>query len=220
MIIDDIAEFQGVGLGMFFEDQRDLKGTIERCHFKDNIAYKSADYDPKNETRPFGFIPFGNGGGIYVQLNRVNNTYIKVSNCNFTNNTAIFQGGALVMLPVNSNNTTLDISQCRFIENRALGISLSSQNDTVDISNVDNFVNKINTEFSVSLIDTQSLTNLTFSALRSTGGFGGAISVSLFGTVEFNKLCIRDSYFLRNTAYAAGAVGFVVRDPLSKVKMV
>ena len=122
------------------------------------------------------------------------------------------------MLPVNSNNTTLDISQCRFNENRALGISLSSLNDTVDISNMDNFINKINTEFSVSLIDTQSLTNLTFSALRSTGGFGGAISVSLFGTVEFNKLCIRDSHFSKNTAYAAGAVGFVVRDPLSKVK--
>jgi len=217
LITNDIGEFQGVGLGLFFEDQRDLTVTIERCRFKDNIAYKNVDYDPNNETRPFGFISFGNGGGVYIQLNRVHNAYVKISNCNFTNNTAIFQGGAVVMLPVNSNNTTLDVSQCRFIENRALGISLSSQNDTVNVSNVDNFVNKINSKFAVNLIDTQSLANLTFNALRSTGGFGGAISVSLFGTVEFNKLCIRDSYFSRNTGLAAGAAGFVVRDPLSKV---
>ena len=219
LITDDhnLAEFRGAGLGIFFEDQEDIKVTIEGCRFKDNIAYKSADYNPDNETRPFGFIPFGNGGGIYMQLNRVHNAYVKVSNCNFTNNKAIFQGGALVMLPVNSNNTTLDVSQCRFIENRALGFSLSSQNDTVDILNVENFVNKINTEFSFNL-DTQSLRNLTFGRLRSTGGFGGAISVNLFGTVEFNKLCIKDSYFSRNTAYAAGAIGLVVRDSLSKVK--
>lgn len=212
LITDDLAEFRGVGLGIFFEDQEEVKVIIEGCNFKDNIAYKSATYNPDDETRPFGFIPFGNGGGIYIQLNRVHNAYIKVTNCNSTNNKAVNQGGALVMLPVNSSNTTLDVMHCRFIENRALGFSLSSQNDTVDVFNVDNFINK---EFTFDL-DTQSLR--TFSRLRSTGGFGGAISVSLFGRVEFNKLCIRDSYFSRNTAYAAGAIGLVVHDSLSNVE--
>lgn len=64
--------------------------------------------------------------------------------------------------------------------------------------------------FSNNDLDIKSLGNLSFSDLRSTGWSGGAISVSLFGMVEYNKLCVRDTYFTNNTAFAAGSISFVV----------
>ena len=217
LINTDLRRNRGTGLGLFLRSQDSVKISVEGCTFTNNIAYKTEDYNPDDETRPYGFIPFGNGGGVYIQLIGVQNSYISISNCDFANNKAINQGGALVLLPVNSNNNTLDISKCTFDGNRVLGYSLSSRNDTVDRLNVDDFINRINAYFSSSNSDIESLSNLSFSDLRSTGGSGGAISVSLFGTVEYNKLCVRDTYFLSNTAFAAGSISFVVNGLLSTI---
>ena len=208
---------RSTGLGIFLSNQSNVKIVIEGCTFTNNIAYKTEDYDPDNETRPYGFIPSGNGGGVYMQLIGVQNSCISISSCDFAKNKAINQGGALVLLPVDSNGNTLDISNCRFIENRVLGYSLSSRKDTVDRLHVDDFINTINSYFSSNDLDLKSLNNLSFSDLRSTGGSGGAISVSLFGTVENNKLYVRNTYFLNNTAFAAGSISFVVNGLLSNI---
>ena len=224
---DSISDFitgdtftRGAGLGLVFEDQSNINVKINNCSFENNIAYKNAGYNSFAETRPYGFIPLGNGGGIYLGLHRVNKSYIAISNSSFTNNTAINQGGAIVMIPVDSNDNTLNISGCTFIRNKVLGYFLRSLNDTIEEStqSINNFIDKINIIFSRDYFDFKSISNLTFSTLSSSGGFGGAIAVSLFGSVEHNVLHVSDSYFRRNVAYSAGAIGFVVRDLLANVE--
>ena len=211
---------RGAGLGLSFEDQSNISVKISGCNFTNNIAYKNSGYNPSIETRPYGFIPLGNGGGVYLNLHRVTNSYITISNCNFDNNTAIHQGGAIVMIPLNSHDNVLNISECTFVRNKVLGYFLRSLNDTVNKSteSIDRFVDKINMMFSLAHFDFDSLQNLTFSTLGSSGGFGGAIAVSLLGSVERNILLVSKSQFAANLAYFGGAVGFVVRDLLANVK--
>ena len=211
---------RGAGLGLVFEDQSAVRVTITGCNFTNNIAYKNSGYNSSAETRPYGFIPLGNGGGIYLNLHRVTNSYIMISNCNFYNNTAIHQGGAIVMIPLNSHDNILNISECTFVRNKVLGYFLRSLNDTVTEStdSINEFVDKINMMFTLEHFDFDLIQNLTFHTLGSSGGSGGAIAVSLVGSVERNVLLVSKSRFIANVAYVGGAVSFVVRDLLANVK--
>ena len=222
LITNDVLNIRGVGLGLFFEDQIDVRVTIEGCNFTSNIAYKPPDYNTTDETRPYGFIPFGNGGGFYLKLNRANNSLINISNSFFYNNTAIHQGGAIVMIPIDSINNTLNIFGCTFAGNKVLGFVLRNYNVTVnktDASTIDSFIDKVN-NFSITKLNPDFLRNLRFNTLvmRPTGGSGGAIAVSLYGSVEYNTLRVSTSCFMENAAILAGAIDFVVRDLLSQVE--
>ena len=223
LITNDVLRIRGVGLGIFFENQTDVRVTIEGCNFTNNIAYKPPDYHTTDETRPYGFIPFGNGGGFYLKLNKVNNSFINISNSSFRNNTAIHQGGAIVMIPIDSVNNTLNIFGCTFVGNKVLGFVLRNFNVIVnktDASTIDNFIDEINKSFSIAKLNPDFLRNLSFDRLvmRPTGGSGGAIAVSLYGSVEYNTLNVSTSWFVENGAILAGAIDFVVRDLLSKVE--
>ena len=223
LITRDVLRIRGVGLGMFFEDQKNINVTIKDCNFTNNIAYKPPNYNTTNETRPYGFIPFGNGGGIYLKLNRVNSSFINILNSSFNNNTAIHQGGAIVMIPVNSANNTLNIDGCSFVGNKVLGFLLRNLDITIndtDVSTINNFINFINNIFSITKLNPDFLRSLTFDRLtmRPTGGSGGAIAVSLYGSVEHNVLHVSTSRFIENGAIVAGAIDFIVRDLLSQVE--
>ena len=223
LITNDVLRIRGVGLGIFFENQTDVRVTIKGCNFTSNIAYKPPDYHTTDETRPYGFIPFGNGGGFYLKLNKVNNSFINISNSSFHNNTAIHQGGAIVMIPIDSVNNTLNIFGCTFVGNKVLGFVLRNFNVIVnktDASTIDNFIDKVNKIFSITKLNPDFLRNLSFDRLvmRPTGGSGGAIAVSLYGSVEYNTLRVSTSRFVENGAILAGAIDFVVRDLLSKVE--
>ena len=223
LITNDVHRIGGVGLGLFFEDQTDIRVTIEGCNFTNNIAYKPPDYTTANETRPYGFIPFGNGGGISLKLNRVNNSFINILNSTFHNNTAIHQGGAIVMIPIDSANNTLNIFGCTFIGNKVLGFVLRNFSVTINNSNastIDSFIDEVNQFFSVAKLNPDFLRNIGFDKLvmRPTGGSGGAIAVSLYGSVEYNTLRVSTSHFMENGAILAGAIDFVVRDLLSQVE--
>ena len=218
LITHDLIRIRGVGLGLFFEDQNTISVTIEGCNFTNNIAYKPVDYNSSAETRPYGFIPFGNGGGIYLKLNRVNHSNINIVNSNFSNNTAIHQGGAIVMIPINSTNNTLNISRCNFVGNKVLGFLLRSLNVTVTASTIDSFIDLVSHNFSISRLNRDNLRNLNFDELRPPGGSGGAIAVSLFGSVEHNVLRVSDSHFIENGAFVAGAIDYIVRDLLSELE--
>jgi len=173
LIINDTFT-RGAGLGLVFEDQNNISMQIDSCSFKNNIAYKNPEYDSSAEVRPFGSIPLGNGGGIYINLHRVKNSFITVSNCNFSNNTAIHQGGAIIMLPLNSTDNVLNITGCTFIGNKVLGYFLRSLPDRINgsVDSIDKFIRKINSMFSLENIN---LNSLTFNQLSSSGGTGGAI---------------------------------------------
>ena len=213
LISTNINSTGGVGLGLFFTDQSDIRVSIENCTFKDNIAYKPADYISSKDTRPFGYTPFGNGGGIYLQLNRVQGLSVNIYNCSFYENFAIHQGGGVVMISIDSNDNALNISDCQFSKNEVLGNLLRSIDDTVD--DIDNFIKTIKTKFS-SLIDIAR--NLSIGYFARAGGVGSAVSVSLYGRAEFNKLYLRNTCFTHNGAVIAGTISFSVRDSFSSVK--
>ena len=203
---------RGAGIGLVFEDQRNISTKIIGCNFENNVAYKNVEYNSLAETRPYDSIPLGNGGGIYINLHGVKNSYTAVTHCNFYNNTAIHQGGAIVMLPVNSTGNVLNISGCTFIGNKVLGYFLRDLSDTIEESthSIDEFISKINARFSLENFNVESaLDNLTFSNLSSSGGSGGAIAVSLFESVD-NVLLVSNSHFTENLAFSAGAIRFVV----------
>ena len=208
---------RGARLGLVFRNQSNISVTISGCNFINNVAYKDENYNSSAEKRPYGFIPLGNGGGIYLNLRRVQNSSTSVSNCTFHNNIGIHQGGAVVMITLNSSDNILNISECRFTLNKVLGYSLISLNDAIkeSVDSINNFIDKINKNFSN---ESDLLQNIPFGTLRSSGGFGGAIAVSLFGSVERNVLNVSNSWFKRNVAFSAGAIGFVVRDLLANVQ--
>ena len=219
LIINDVIRTRGVGLGLFFEDQNNISVTVKDCNFTNNIAYKPPDYNTTIETRPYGFIPFGNGGGIYLKLNRVNGSFINILNTSFYNNTAIHQGGALVMIPINSTDNILNVFGCKFVGNKVLGVLLRSLSVTVNsISFIDTFIDLINQFFSITNLNSDTLRNVDFSRLTQSGGSGGAIAISLFGSVERNMLHVNHSHFIENAAFLAGAINFVVRDLLSEIE--
>ena len=213
LISTNLNSTGGVGLGLYFANQFDVRVSIENCTFKNNIAYKPADYVSSEDRRPFGYTPFGNGGGVYLQLNGVQNLFVNIYNCRFYENFAIHQGGGMVMISIDSNNNTLNISDCQFIGNGALGNLLRSLDDSVD--DIDTFINETKMHFT-SLIDV--VRNLSARYFAAAGGVGGAISVSLYGRAEFNKLYVRNSCFLHNSAVIAGTISFAVRDSFSSVE--
>ena len=210
---------RGAGLGLVFRNQSNVSVTVSGCSFTNNVAYKDEHYNSSAEKRPYGFIPLGNGGGIYLNLRRVQYSYTSVSNCTFHNNIGIHQGGAVVMITLNSRDNILNICGCSFIFNKVLGYFLISLNDTINesIDSINNFIDKISKNYSSDTFEFDLLQNPPFDTLRSSGGFGGAIAVSLFGSVERNVLNVRNSYFKGNVAFSAGAIGFVVRDLLANV---
>ena len=124
------------------------------------------------------------------------------------------------MIPLNSHDNILNISECTFVRNKVLGYFLRSLNDTVTEStdSINEFVDKINMMFTLEHFDFDLIQNLTFHTLGSSGGSGGAIAVSLVGSVERNVLLVSKSSFMANVAYVGGAVSFVVRDLLANVK--
>ena len=134
-----------------------------------------------------------------------------ISNTKFYNNSAIHQGGAIAMISLDSVNCLVDISECEFIGNRALGNFLRSRSDTVIDFDTDSFINKVDQVFSTI---TDGLTTLPLSA----GGIGSGISVSLYGSSEFNELRVKNSKFTNNWAVISGAVALLVRSSLTVVE--
>ena len=215
---NETTALRGVGIGLFVEGQRNFEIAIINCTFQDNVAYKTPEYNSSSDQRPFGFIPFGNGGAIYLRMNSVIDSCVSISNCYFYNNTAIHQGGAIVMLLVNSTGNTLHILECEFINNKALGGLLRDRNEVINGSDVDDFVNTINNEFANMDFIIQSLRNVSLSELSLSGGVGGAVVMSVYGASESNVLIVKDSCFKNNTAvFASGAIALVIRESLSDV---
>ena len=208
----------GCGLYLFFRNQNNITISVHNCTFTDNISYKITNFQVSNETRPYAFIPFGNGGGMNLQTMGVTNLYASVTRTRFSNNVAIHQGGGVVMISNSSANVTLNIFACEFVGNKALGHLLNTYNEMVNKSNVETFIQKIITKFSDIDFITKLIQNASFSDVGLSGGLGGAIGVGLYGQAAFNRLVVRETKFFDNFGIITGAVGFVVRDALSEVE--
>ena len=208
----------GVGFGAYFIDQTNVTISVHNCTFTENLSYKNPGFNASADMRPYAFIPFGNGGGVDIQTARVNNLYASITDCRFHSNAAINQGGGLVMIAVDSSNNTLDVSTCEFVGNKALGYLLRSYDGIIDKSNIKDSVKDILTKFSNISLITETILTAPLNAIPLSGGLGGGIAMSLYGQAVRNKLIVKDTTFLDNLGIITGAVGFVVRDALSKIE--
>ena len=216
--------YGGSGLGISLQDTTNTSITVENCTFKNNIALKKIS-DGGNDSRPYNYIPFGNGGGIYINLNNVSRVTIRITNCSFYNNTALHQGGGIVTFVTASSDNVVEIVNSTFIGNKAIGYPLSNQTgrpipDIDSIDSIDSFVAKINNKFNartfnVSIRD--ALSGVPSETLQQKGGFGGAIAVNFFRESERNKIFVNGSTFKENLALGSAGIGIRMWVGLSRV---
>ena len=211
--------YGGPGLRIALQDIADTTITVENCTFRNNIALKSISYDD-NDSRPYNYIPFGNGGGIYVNLNNVTNVTIKITNCHFYNNTALHQGGGIVVFMIASHGNRVEVTDCDFIENKAIGYPLLNQIDGPISKFDDKFIAEINRNFSIENFNESIrdvLLHIPSQKIQGAGGFGGAIIVNFFRKCEHNQIFIKRSTFKKNVAIGAAAIGIFMWESLSSI---
>ena len=208
--------YGGASLGIALQDTINTTITVENCTFRNNLALKSISYY-ENESRPYNYIPFGNGGGIYISLNSVANVRIRIANCHFYNNTALHQGGGIVAYMTASYGNTVEVVDSDFIGNKAIGYPLFDRIKK-PISNYDEFIEEINSNFSTQNFDVSirdALLHVTSETIIVTGGFGGALTVNFLRDCEFNNVLVKGSTFSKNLAIGAAGVGVFTRDAQS-----
>ena len=208
--------YGGASLGIALQDTTDTTITVENCTFRNNIALKSISSDD-NDSRPYNYIPFGNGGGIYINLNSVTNARITIKNCHFCNNTALHQGGGIVTYMISSYNSTVEVVDCDFVGNKAIGYPLFKRLNNFN-SNFDKLIAEINSNFSTenfNIYIRDALMGVSFETVFSAGGFGGALAVNIFRSCEYNQIFIRRCKFSKNVALGAAGIGIFMRDSLS-----
>ena len=212
--------YGGPGLRIALQDIADTTITVENCTFRNNIALKSISYDDNDDSRPYNYIPFGNGGGIYVNLNIVTNVTIKITNCHFYNNTALHHGGGIVVFMIASHGNRVEVTDCDFIENKAIGYPLLNQIDGPILKYDDKFIAEINRNFSIENFNESIrdvLLHIPSQKIQEAGGFGGAIIVNFFRKCEHNQIFIKRSTFKKNVAIGAAAIGIFMWEALSSI---
>ena len=211
--------YGGASLGISLQDISTTNITVENCTFRDNVALKCNESD-EVDTRPYNYIPFGNGGAIYINLNNVTDVAIKIKNCYFYNNTALHQGGGIVTFMTASSNNLVEVVDCEFIGNKAIGYPVFDQICKQNISNIDNFIEKTNVRFNVQNFGVSirdALSNISSETVQQAGGFGGAMTVNFFRECENNRILVNRSIFKENLAIASAGIGIFMREGLSSI---
>ena len=210
--------YGGASLGISLQDTINTSITVENCTFKNNVALKNIS-NGTNDSRPYHYVPFGNGGGIYINLNNVTDVTVRIRNCHFYNNTALHQGGGIVTFVTASYDNVVEVVDCEFIGNKAIGYPLFNQSG-IPISDIDNFISKINSKFNVRRFNVSirdALSGIPSETVQQTGGFGGAIIVNFFSECERNKILVNGSIFKENLAIGSAGIGIFIWEVLSGV---
>lgn len=104
---------------------------IYATRFQGNAAYSPNENDAYILPQKYNHLAFGRGGGLSVffkGLSRDNT--VKVSYCNFSNNTAVWGGGILSEHQDYSTNNILIVDHCIFLENICPYSSIYNANGT------------------------------------------------------------------------------------------
>ena len=216
LIMQGRSRYGGTSLGISLQDTTNTSITVENCTFKNNVALKRISYD-ENDNRPYNYIPFGNGGGIYIILNNVSDVTIRIQNCCFYNNTALHQGGGIVTYMTASYGNVVEVVDSDFIGNKAIGYPLFNYTKR-PILDYDKFIEEINTNFSIHNFNDSILFQVSFDTVLETGGFGAALTVNILRDCEYNKVFIKNSTFKKNLAIGAAGIGIFIRESLSSTR--
>ena len=204
----------GAGLGIALQYTINTSVIVENCTFKNNVALKRFSLgENESDTRPYNYIPYGNGGGIYINLISVTDVKIRINNCHFYDNTALHQGGGITTYITSSYGTLVEVVDCDFIGNKAIGsIPLFSINK----QSIANFkiIEEINKNYSVRNFSA-SIGSVLLHDVVQTGGIGGGIAVNIFRDCEYNNVVIKRSNFKKNAAIGSGGIRVGTFVPLS-----
>ena len=215
-----LFRFGGAGLAISLERIVDSAITVRNCIFQNNIAHKRIN-NAADDSRTYQYLPFGNGAAVHIHIKNVARYSLQFVGCHFYNNTALHQGGAIAIFVLDSQETFIEINHCNFIDNKAIGYFLLDQEyDTSGGSeNLDKFINEANVNFSVDRFEgfIANARNVSTKLITEAGGVGGSLLMALYGNSEFNRLCIRNSFFERNLAFGAAGFGYFVRENLYNV---
>ena len=209
--------FGGAGLGISLQNISDSAITVQNCTFQNNVAYKRIN-NTVNDSRTYQYLPFGSGAAVYIRMKNVARYSLKFVDCQFYNNTALHQGGAIAIFVLDSRDNFIEINHCKFIDNKAIGYFLLNQEyDALSgYEALDRFIMKTNINFSVDNLEgfVANARYVSTNVITETGGIAGSLLMALYGNSEFNKLYIRNSIFKRNLAFGAAGIGFFVRGNL------
>ena len=209
--------YGGSSLGIYLRGTDGANITVKNCTFKNNVALKSV-LRCENDSRPYSYIPYGTGGGIYINLNNVTNVTIRIVNCTFSNNTALHQGGGIVAFITACRDTRMEVVDCHFIENKAIGYPLHNLVNKNNFSNYSKLIKEINSNCSIQTFNVsmrEATLNVSSRPWETAGGVGGAVIVNFFRDCEYNKIVIKNSTFQKNLALAIAGVGIYMHDAMS-----
>ena len=166
-----------VGVGLVLQQSNHVISIVD-CNFSNNLCYNCHDElvtAQEKEILTKSTIESDNGGGLFIQ-NCASLNNVSIIRCQFSNNVAKFDGGA-IMVSINSNpNFVFQVINCTFLHNKAvnnggaIGITVSKDpNDNINGSHI-------------------SFHNCKFKTNKATHGGAVAIFVPLEGIIrEFNK---------------------------------
>ena len=103
-------------------DSLETSYTISNCHFINNIV-SSSRYMQRNSsfqlenTNDESHFPFGNGGGLSVNILAANHIILRINECNFQGNSANQGGGVYVSLLNDSRDNLIEILSSNFDSN-------------------------------------------------------------------------------------------------------
>ena len=204
------------GGGLYIEFTNCTPGSLWNCHHKvllssQYIIQNSSFIDNSatllsNETTGYVkpsvyFEGLGKGGGIAVYFNgNSKNHSVRVFNCTFHNNSAVFGGGMFIQYRDSPMNNSIIVENCNFTKNKCYifggggvsgGFVISRANSIVTINNKINF------------------TNCLFEENSAKGNGGG---MSLFTTKgvtsnfsQNNTIYLGNCVWRRNSAFVASA---------------
>ena len=175
--------------------------TIKNCWFKNNNASLLSINNTSYAFSKGNFQGMGKGGGMAIFINGNNeNCSIKVINCTFLNNLAVFGGGLFVQFRDRPSNNFVSVENCNFIENKAYAYGGGGVSGGFIIS-------KVNSMHSVN--NAMTFTGYVFESNSAKGKGGG---MGLFTTKgvslnnEANKINITKCLWIKNSAFVASAL--------------
>ena len=215
-----LYRFGGAGLGISLRNIADSAIIVQNCTFQNNVAYKRIN-NTVNDSRTYQYLPFGSGAAVYIRMKNVARYSLKFVDCQFFNNTALHQGGAIAIFVLDSRDNFIEINRCKFIDNKAVGyVFLNQEYDALGgYETLDEFIREVNVNFSVDNFESfvANARNVSTKLITEAGGVAGSLQMALFGNSEFNRLCIRNSIFKRNLAFGAAGFGFILQGSLYNV---
>ena len=190
--------------------------TVVNSDFVSNSADSMQSEGDYNVHKNDDMFQDNRGSGVQVYLrDNAKNAVIRVENCIFKNNTAIFGAGLSVYLQGNANNNSINLHENRFIDNKGVEYA-----DDVGIESGGGAIQLMITNYPYEMSQHNGIHNNSFQVTncffeQNSAYFGGAVSIitasedTLATTGSTNKILLENCTWSKNRARLGSAVDCV-----------